>query len=347
MDLTPTAPEVVDAAKLLAPVLLHEKEGWGAPGYPELAEMIAEETARQCDGELFAEEIGETPGLTLMAYAWRAGEPPRAVLLPESYWRRDVAVAAWGAGLPNIFDQRGPRLVEWEPRHIHFVLDVARHVWPKGSRSTRLAAIALLYRRCYGNRSAREARLDVARKGNVIHIGDMTFAHDLVELLGKKIQGPFGDRELSDLVRQADPSLVDEIMGAAEKGPISRTLSIADKLAEQIYTKGIQREDVQRLVTHVPISIFRDAGELSPMEALAWFLVNDPEGPRLTHRAASDVMGWDHHSQVSTHLSRIGEKGVKPVRAEERAMTLLRSTPSGSMIRAIQIQAPRREKTAE
>lgn len=55
----------------------------------------------------------------------------------------------------------------------------------------------------------------------------------------------------------------------------------------------------------------------------------------------------EHHSQVSTHLARIEEKGIKPTRAAERAMTLLRSPPSGSMIRAIQIQAPRREKPAE
>lgn len=342
-----TAPEVVDAAKLLAPVLLHEREGWAAPGYPELAEMIAEETARQCGGELFAEEIGQTPGLTLMAYSWRAGEPPRAVLLPESYWRRDVAVAAWGAGLPNIFDQRGPRQIEWEPRHMHFVLDVARHVWPRESKSSRLAAIALLYRRCYGKRSAREVRLDVARKANVLHLGDTTFVHDLIELLGKKITGPIGERELTDMVREVDASLVDEILGIAEKGPISRTLAIADRLADQIHEKGVKREDVQPLVTHVPISVFRDAGELSPMEALAWFLVDDPEGPRLTHRAASDIMGWDHHSQVSTHLSRIEQKGIKPQRAVERAMTLLRSPPSGSMIRAIQIQAPRRVKPTE
>lgn len=345
MDPTPTAPEVVDAAKLLAPLLLYER--FESPtGSRDLAEMIAEETARQTGGELFVEEIGETPGLTLMAYSWRAGEPVRAILLPESYWRRDVAVAAWGSGLPNIFDSRGPPRIEWESRHMQFVLDAARHIWPTGSPSTRLAAIAHLYRRCYGKRSAREARKEWAGKENVWPMGEFTFLHDLPDILGKKMVGKYTVLDLGEILRKTDPTLVDEIIGAAEKGPISRTLAIADKLTEQILHDGRKREDVERLVTHVPISVFRDAEKLSPMEALCWFLVEDPEGPRLTHRAASDAMGWEHHSQVSTHIARVREKGTPP-RAVERAMTLLRSPPTGSLIRAIQIQAPRREKPAE
>lgn len=324
---------LVDAGKLLAPVLAHEKLDPRGPGDPVLAEALAEETARQWGGEVLAQEVGPTPGLSLMVASWREGEPPRAVLLPESYWRRDVFVAAWGAGLPNLLDERPPRRVPWEARHTRFVLDASLAHWTRGPPAMRLAALALAYRRAYGERSAREVRLACA-KANALPIGDVTF-HAEVDRMFRLTEGPV---DLLEVARKVDPACVDEVAGIAEKGPLSRALAIADTRAEAYLRGQVKREDVVPLVTHVPIALFRDAGDLSPMEALCSYLVDDPEGPRLTQRAATDLLGNAHHSQVSTHLQRARSKGARPL--GQRAMTLHDSEPSGGFLRVIHIQSP-------
>lgn len=60
----------------------------------------------------------------------------------------------------------------------------------------------------------------------------------------------------------------------------------------------------------IPTHVLRDrydAPSMSPMQAIAYYLCDDPAGPELTQQAAGDALGMSR-GQVYTHLSRARRK---------------------------------------
>ena len=70
------------------------------------------------------------------------------------------------------------------------------------------------------------------------------------------------------------------------------------------------------LPTHIPIEVLRNRDDLSPAQALAWYLVEEERGPKLTYAAAANMLGMKNRQEIGTHLKRaretLSKTGIKP-----------------------------------
>ncbi len=60
----------------------------------------------------------------------------------------------------------------------------------------------------------------------------------------------------------------------------------------------------------IPVRVLAGRGDLSPMQALAWWLCADPDGPRLSHSAAGLALGAAP-KDIATHLRRVERRDVE------------------------------------
>lgn len=58
------------------------------------------------------------------------------------------------------------------------------------------------------------------------------------------------------------------------------------------------------LPTHIPIEVLANRGELSPAQALAFYLVEEKYGPKLTYATAANMLGMKNRQEIGTHLKR-------------------------------------------
>ena len=82
----------------------------------------------------------------------------------------------------------------------------------------------------------------------------------------------------------------------------------------------------------IPIDVFRRRGDIAPMQALVWYLVKDPLGPKLTHEEAQLLLGFGSRSEVSTHLDRVSKATKKKGLPSIKPDPTLPPLPPGSMV---------------
>lgn len=58
----------------------------------------------------------------------------------------------------------------------------------------------------------------------------------------------------------------------------------------------------------VPIDVFRNRGEVAPLPALCWYMVEDPMGPKLSHEETARLLGITARQEVGTHIKRVRKK---------------------------------------
>ena len=70
------------------------------------------------------------------------------------------------------------------------------------------------------------------------------------------------------------------------------------------------------LPTHIPIEVLVNRGDLSPAQALAFYLVDEEYGPKLTYATAANLLGMKNRQEIGTHLKRARDifqkSGQKP-----------------------------------
>lgn len=158
------------------------------------------------------------------------------------------------------------------------VVEALPHLWANGPRdgAARWAAASRLYDEAGPSRRSSYADEKAARKAVLPAVIDV-------------------------LAAAKTPAMRDEQLVSR----LERVIAARDASPKSLLTKYGNRA-CPRTPLFIPLSVLseRRGGGLSLAQVLAHFLVEHPDGPKLTHQAAAAALGMEHRQEVSTHLSR-------------------------------------------
>ena len=282
------------------------------------AAALASLTAESMGGSL---HIYSEEGFTLIVSEWTQSGPPKAVLLSNTISNWAAAVAFWCVSGQNELANEEDWL-RLENRDINrFIMKSTYDQWqnlPQGS-SLRWAEAA----RIYEDSGLERLRIE----GNVSREDRDKWERKMDDLKPKllKVLG-------YDSFHQIDPSefakfekllvKVQKFDGSAARDYLSAEYErdILRSYLSWVYVHGGSEDYLLRLSydciarplpTHIPIEVLRNRGELSPAQALAWYLVEEKYGPRLTYATAANLLGMKNRQEIGTHLKRARETTSK------------------------------------
>ena len=280
------------------------------------AAALASLTAESRGGSL---HTYSNEGFTLVVSEWTQSGPPKAVLLLDTISNWAAAVAFWCVLGQNRFANE-ESWSDLENTDIdRFVMKSTYDWWqssPQGS-ALRWAEAARIYE---------DSGLDD------LFINDSDKWKRGVDDLKPKLLKVLG----YDSFHRVDPAefaRFEKLLGLEQKysGSAARDILAAeierDILRSYLMVVYLSKEGwdqnqaaynciARPLPTHIPIEVLRNRDDLSPAQALAWYLVEEEYGPKLTYAAAASMLGMKNRQEIGTHLKRARETfsktGPKP-----------------------------------
>ncbi|MBA7523329.1 hypothetical protein ES705_15453 [subsurface metagenome] len=280
------------------------------------AAALASLTAESMGGSLhtYSDE-----GFTLVVSEWTQSNPPKAVLLSDTISNWTAAVAFWCVSGQNRFANEE----SWS--HLEntdidrFIMKSTYDWWqssPQGS-ALRWAEATRIYE---------DSGLDnlIINDSDKWKRGMDDLKPELLKVLGYDSFHQIDPSEFAKFekllvkMQKFDGSAERDILAAEYERDIFHSyLRTAYPPEDRDYLLLVAYNCIARpLPTHIPIEVLRNRDDLSPAQALAWYLVEEERGPKLTYAAAANMLGMKNRQEIGTHLKRVRETlsktGLKP-----------------------------------
>lgn len=260
------------------------------PDKPLFAAALASLTAESIGHALHICSDNENTPFTLLVSAWNKASSPSAVLLSKAISDWDTAVAFWCVTNQNIFTER-TCFADFENVD-RFVMKATYELWmstPKGS-PVRWAEAARIYE---DSELAREEGCWAN------HDASINWDNRLVNLTPKllDILGYASIQEIdSNCLNQFPTDILQLVLIEAE----NHNSTINKKELVHYLHSCIAKP----LPTQIPTIVLSNRGELSLAQALAFYLVDEKYGPKLTYATAASMLGMKNRQEIGTHLTR-------------------------------------------
>lgn len=274
---------LVEAGRALAVLREYQRLPLEHPDKLAFAAAMASFTAGSMGGTLHT--YSDDTQFTLLVSEWTESSFPSAVLITNSVSDWAAAVAFWCISNQNLFriNESFDTLEDID----RMIMKSTYELWlqtPKGS-PVRWAEAARIYD---------DSGL-AYQEGSWNDDGDFENWNNSLTTLTPKLLDVLG----YDSVLQIWPEYSYELFPT---GPLQEVLiaeSYDDGLTHMAYTCI-----AKPLPKHIPIEVLRNRGELSPAQALAFYLVDEEYGPKLTYATAANMLGMKNRQEIGTHLKR-------------------------------------------
>jgi hypothetical protein len=280
------------------------------------AAALASLTAESMGGSLhtYSDE-----GFTLIVSEWTQSGTPKAVLLSDTISNWTAAVAFWCVSGQNELANE-EAWVSLENTDIdRFIMKSTYDWWqssPQGS-ALRWAEAARIYE---------DSGLDdlIINDRDKWKRGMDDLKPKLLKVLGYDSFHQIDPSEFAKFekllvkMQKFDGSAARDILAAEYERDIFHSyLRTAYPPEDRDYLLRVAYNSIARpLPTHIPIEVLRNRDDLSPAQALAWYLVEEEHGPKLTYAAAANMLGMKNRQEIGTHLKRaretLSKTGLKP-----------------------------------
>jgi len=263
---------------------------------------LAALTAESFGGQLYTYSSEESPEFTLLVSKWKQSENSEAVLLSRSIPNWDAAMVFWTSLNHNMFIKNEDFWTENKDID-RFILASTYGQWqktPPGS-PVRWAEAAKIY-----------YESGLASREGIWHDDQELgkWEEEMVRLQPKLLK-TLGYDSLEPIMNT--PPDIDEPFPT---GHLQEVL-IAKSDYEKNNLAQIARNCIAKpLPASIPIEVLKNRDELSIAQALSWYLVEDKNGPKLTHATAATMLGMNARQAIGVHLKRarttLSESGTKP-----------------------------------
>lgn len=273
------------AGTALTVLNIYKKLSIKHPDKPAFAAALASITAESLGDSLHVHSDDNSTPFTLLVAKWTESGSPKAILLNKSISDWTTAVSFWNMTNQNLF-RRNEGFEELE--HINrIIMQSTYELWtstPKGS-PVRWAEAALIF----------DESCLAGLEGLWFMDGDFEKWNNQLNDLKPRLLSVLGFdsvREItSKLSDKAFPTeFLQEVFLAGGKDPT--------------FTNMVYSCIANPLPTHIPIEVLSKRGDLSPTQALAYYLVDDEYGPKLTYADAANMLGMKNRQEIGTHLKR-------------------------------------------
>jgi hypothetical protein len=275
----------LDAGISLAVLREYQQLPLDHPDKPVFAAALASLTAESMGGTLHTFNEDGCTQFTLLVSEWTESSSPSAVLIRQSIPCWSAAVSYWCMSKENLF--RNMENVALD-NFGNFIMESTYKLWhctPKGS-PVRWAEAARLFDES-GLAKQEGFWKDDAEHENWNN-GLVELKPKLLDVLGYESIEEIG---IECLDEHFPTALLQEVLINE-----SNSKNNLKKLAFTCVAKP--------LPTHIPIEVLKNRGELSLAQALAFYLVDEEYGPKLTYATAATMLGMKNRQEIGTHLKR-------------------------------------------
>lgn len=253
------------------------------------AAALASFTAKNMGGALHTYTDDDSTPFTLLVSEWTEHNPPSAVLIYRSIPDWAAAVSFWCIANHNML--RDKERSNMSEDLDCFIIQSTYGIWkrtPIGSPARWGLAAQIYYNSGLDDkRGAWDDDADYESWKN----GVANLMPKLLDVLGY------------DSVQQIDFGVTEKYSELLLIGH----LNLVFPNASTDYNTLLHRAYyyiAKPLPTHIPIEVLRNRGDLSPAQALTWYLVEQEYGPKLTYATAANMLGMKNRQEIGTHLKR-------------------------------------------
>ena len=277
--------DLVEAGTALAVLREYQRLPLEHPDKLAFAAAMASITAESMGGTLYAYGDEENMQFTLLVSEWTESSFPSAVLITNSVSDWSAAVAFWCISNQNLFRKNeGFDTLEEIDR---LIMKSTYGLWmqtPKGS-PVRWAEAARIYEK--SGLSDREGSWNDDVEFENWNNSLTALAPKLLDILGY----------------DSIPQICSECLDEAFPTDLLQGVLIAESYNNDL-THIAYTCIAKPLPQHIPIEVLRNRGDLSPAQALAFYLVDEKYGPKLTYATAANMLGMKNRQEIGTHLKR-------------------------------------------